>query len=106
MRNEYCTGGTQPLTKGNLMVPKNPWVEIQRLTAERDLLVKALREVPDPEEEGFCKNCSVVGQLPLVKEVVKDGSGSYDRYMFQHKDCWYAKVREALRLYEASDART
>ena len=83
MRNEYCTGGTQPLTKGNLMVPKNPWVEIQRLTAERDALVKALRELVD----GMNCTCRL---RPMIGLSVP---------------CQTCRMREALRPYEASDAR-
>ena len=58
-----------------------------------DDVLSALKDVPDPHNEGFCDSCSTTRQLPLKKEG--------GRYFFQHDDsCWYGKIQAIVAKAE------
>lgn len=73
--------------------------EIRRLRESNSDLLEALREIPDPEDEGFCPYCGE--RLELAKELItyKDKTVG-ERHFFKHTTCWYAKAQAAIRKAE------
>lgn len=69
-------------------------------------LLEILREVPDPEDEGYCQYCH--GRLELITiQVIKKDGDSYSCCRFKHDErCYYGKIQRALGLLESADVTT
>lgn len=73
------------------------WEDVQRKALKMlaaEALYDALKDVPNPEDEGRCYLCP--RDYP---KIIRDTIRGYPRAYFLHSpDCWYGKVQAALAL--------
>lgn len=61
-------------------------------------LLEILKEVPDPEDQGYCDHCGKRLKIKRIYVTQKDGS-QYPCDRFEHlRTCYYGKIQRALGL--------
>jgi len=64
-------------------------------------LLEILKEVPNPEDEGYCEHCYSRLKLKRIYRLGKNGK-TYPCDLFEHLEtCYYGKIQRALGLLDS-----